>query len=265
MATVSAHDLVSERICRAPRCPNLGEGKDGLCGDCRAAARSKPARASGPLPVDELGPTIDPGELGEGEALAMLRRLVKARDGVAWAIGDLLAAKFPYGTKAKFAIEELGLTEAQAQHWPYVAKHVRREHRRRELSHTHHRLVAPLKPADQIELLESAVAGGWTVSRLERELRSERVLVELATVQDGQSSERETPRLPAASGDVARPLSPARPGGKSFHTAQPGHARRSAPLVLPAELAARVLTAAAERGVSPPDLIAAAIDAYLVQ
>lgn len=209
------------------------------------------------LPVDVLGLTIDPTELDEDDVVVLLRRLVKAHEGVAWAIGDLLAVKMPYGSKQRFAVEELGLTEAQAMHWPWVARRIPRRNRRRELSWTAHRAVAPLPATEQAEWLEKAVVGGWSVSRLEEEIRAEHLPVAAPAAEPVAELDPD-PQVPAA-----LPPLPAMARAARCRPQRAVPSEDLEQLTLPLSLVERIRAEARTRGVPIVRLVADAVESYL--
>jgi hypothetical protein len=165
---VEAHQLLMTRDCAAEGCPRDADGEDGLCSEHRRPAKQlAPYDRRGPLPVDELGLTVDASRLTQADCVALLRRLKPAREAVQWGIGDVLAyGSFEHGAKRRFAEEELGLNERTWKRWNSVSRHVAREDRRRELTWSHHLLVSSLPADEQRQWLDRAVDEGWNVTQL---------------------------------------------------------------------------------------------------
>jgi hypothetical protein len=167
---VSAHELTSSRTCTRAGCGN-DAGDDGLCDSCRAAERA-PKRKPTPAPLlsDPLGLTLEPGcDLATWTTL--LRRIGIVRTATRFWVGDALdQGDFPEGEKFAIAERELGLARHHLKQLQWVARAVPRSRRRRELTHTHHRQVAALSPAEQERFLELAVAERLTTSELRDEI-----------------------------------------------------------------------------------------------
>lgn len=110
-----------------------------------------------------------------GEWRAKAGRLLKIQRAVPWALGDhLLVGEQAFGERIAAALDELGLEIGEAVELARVGSRFPPERRRRGLSFAHHTAVADLEPVDADRLLDAAEAAGWTVRRLEREVRGTR-------------------------------------------------------------------------------------------
>ena len=87
-------------------------------------------------------------------------------------IGDTAnaeSANYPKGYP-QIVAKKTGFTDKTIIDDKYIANSVRSSVRTDDLSHTHHKLVAPFEEEKQKEWLTSASAGKWTVSRLKKEI-----------------------------------------------------------------------------------------------
>lgn len=119
-----------------------------------------------PLGLDLEGITLD-----VERALELARSIGHVARSHQWWAGDLLvAAEAALGEDEWPQVEaELGVEPKTSINWAYVARNVERDRRREELTFSHHAEVARLSPAQQVAMLDSAVAGRWSV----RELRGQ--------------------------------------------------------------------------------------------
>jgi hypothetical protein len=119
----------------------------------------------------------------------------EARDCTGWWIGDwLLFGEATFGETYAQARALTGRSYGGLRNLSYVARHVPRSRRCESLSWSHHAVVAPLEPEEQIAWLDRAEAGGWSVDLLASTLRDARSLVT-----SGDTMESETVESPSAS------------------------------------------------------------------
>ena len=105
--------------------------------------------------------------------------LGRVHEAVRFAIGDaILLAERLYGEKGYQAIELIGLSENARLEYVRVAQRVPRSTRRKDLSWSHHRAVAPLPPREQKTWLRKASEARMSHAELRDALR------------DGQPAER---------------------------------------------------------------------------
>ena len=105
------------------------------------------------------------------EALCVL--LGKMHEAVRFAIGDaIILGENLYRELAYQAIEEMGISEEARREYVRVAQQVPRSIRRDDLSWSHHRAVAPLKPNEQRHWLKRAADGGMSHHTLREALRN---------------------------------------------------------------------------------------------
>lgn len=96
-------------------------------------------------------------------------------EAVRFAIGDaIVQGEVLYGDQAFQAFERFQLSEEAMKEYVRVAQRVPRSRRRKGLSWSHHRAVAPLPPAEQKEWLKRAVDEGLSHHALRDELRPSR-------------------------------------------------------------------------------------------
>lgn len=101
-------------------------------------------------------------------------QLSKVRDAMQWAIGDwLVHGENYFSDKFSQYAEALGISEVSKLQYIRIALRIAPERRRRELSWSHHRAVAPLEPEDQVRLLQMAIDRGWSKGELEDAIRTE--------------------------------------------------------------------------------------------
>jgi hypothetical protein len=101
------------------------------------------------------------------EWLSVGRRLLPSSNASAWWIGDWLAyGEWRYGHKYRIAVERLQLDYDRIRDYVYVASRVGKGVRRADLSWRHHRLVAKLDPAEQLDWLARAAEQKWSTREL---------------------------------------------------------------------------------------------------
>ena len=105
------------------------------------------------------------------EALCVL--LGRMHEAVRFAIGDaaIIAEKL-YGEKGYQALELIGVSPAGMMEYVRVAQKVPRPTRRKDLSWSHHRAVAPLPPSEQKTWLRDASEARWSHAELRDRLRN---------------------------------------------------------------------------------------------
>lgn len=115
------------------------------------------------------------GEITYDRAESLAAFFGTLRDASAWAIGDLLVyAEAVYGVNEMAQIaESTGRAPDQVGRYMRVSGKVDRAQRRRELSWTHHRIVASLVPAEQTHWLDKAVQKRWTSGELQEQLSAD--------------------------------------------------------------------------------------------
>jgi hypothetical protein len=241
VAQVSAHELMSTRLCAGTSCTREISGDEELCSTCQAAADSpkrKPALLSDPLGL-ELDPNLDVDTW-----TGLIRRLAAITSATRWWIGDALArGNFPERSKYRIADRELGMETANLKQLDYVARNVERSRRRRDLSFTHHVLVAPLEPDDQERWLARAADEQLTC----RELKAELAAAELRAARPGL-------RIPPSASPS--PISRRAVEGEDLEQTR-------ITVTWPSSFAERVRAAARARQVPIAKLMAEAVDAYL--
>jgi hypothetical protein len=104
------------------------------------------------------------------EALCVL--LGKMHEAVRFAIGDaIVLGEHLYKEEAYQAIEAMGLSVDARREYVRVAQQVPRSIRREDLSWSHHRAVAPMKPKEQRQWLRAASEGGMSHHELREAIR----------------------------------------------------------------------------------------------
>ncbi len=94
-------------------------------------------------------------------------------EAVRFAIGDaIIQGEYMYGEPAYSAFERFQLSEEAMKEYVRVAQRVPRARRRKGLSWSHHRAVAPLEPAAQKEWLRRAVDDSLSHHDLRAALRN---------------------------------------------------------------------------------------------
>ncbi len=92
-----------------------------------------------------------------------------------FAVGDLcLQGEHLYGDSVYQALEHLGLSEEVKRECVRVSSRVPYSRRRKGVSWSHHRAVAPLEPAEQKQMLQRAVDEGMSHHSLRAALRNGR-------------------------------------------------------------------------------------------
>lgn len=116
------------------------------------------------------------GDITYNRAEALAAFFGTLRDAAAWAIGDLLV----YADAAYGADEIYQLGEATGREPPTVGRYMRvsarvgAQVRRRELSWTHHRVVAKFdSPDEQTRWLDKAVQKRWTAGELQEQISAD--------------------------------------------------------------------------------------------
>jgi len=103
------------------------------------------------------------------------RRLTAIARWSPWALGDwIIAGERAFGERVDAVVAELGIETGEAAELARVAQRFPPGRRRRGLSFSHHAAVADLEPAEAERLLVLSEASGWTVKRLQREVRQAR-------------------------------------------------------------------------------------------
>lgn len=104
------------------------------------------------------------------EALCLL--LGKMHEAVRFAIGDaIILGEHLYRERAYQAIESIGLSEKGRLEYVRVAQQVPRSVRRKDLSWSHHRAVASMKPREQRQWLKAASDQGMSHHELREAIR----------------------------------------------------------------------------------------------
>jgi hypothetical protein len=95
--------------------------------------------------------------LSFAEWMSIGRRLLTLHSASAWWIGDwLVYGEWRYGEKYRAVTEQLEVNYHRLRDYAYVAGRVGRGVRRKDLTFSHHRVVAKLEPAEQIRWLAFA-------------------------------------------------------------------------------------------------------------
>ena len=104
------------------------------------------------------------------EALCLL--LGKMHEAVRFAIGDaIIMGEHLYGEKVYQAIESMGLSVDARREYVRVAQQVPRSVRRKDLSWSHHRAVAAMKPKEQRRWLKAASEADMSHHELREAIR----------------------------------------------------------------------------------------------
>jgi hypothetical protein len=104
------------------------------------------------------------------EALCVL--LGKMHEAVRFAIGDaIILGEHLYREEAYQAIEAMGLSVDARREYVRVSQQVPRSLRREDLSWSHHRAVAPMKPKEQRQWLKAASEAGMSHHELREAIR----------------------------------------------------------------------------------------------
>ena len=113
----------------------------------------------------------DPGlPFDQFEALCAL--LGRMHEAVRFAIGDaIVLGEHLYHEEAYQAIEAMGLSVDARREYVRVAQQVPRSIRREDLSWSHHRAVAAMKPPEQKKWLRAAEEGGLSHAELREAIR----------------------------------------------------------------------------------------------
>jgi hypothetical protein len=117
------------------------------------------------------------GEIHRGDWEATGQILRRLDVSLQWLIGDWIVAgeKLGYGDHQSFA-ETIGFEVKTVYDFSYVARNVQFSVRTENLSFTHHKLVAPLNPDEQVYWLQRASAEGLSVARLREMIDGEQSL-----------------------------------------------------------------------------------------
>lgn len=104
------------------------------------------------------------------------RWLGSVRDTSAWWLADWINfGEGIYGEKYAQAVEATGRSKRTLMNYAYVGRSVARSRRREKLTYSHHVLVAPLEPDEQIRWLKEAEEHGWTVEELGGMIRGDTI------------------------------------------------------------------------------------------
>ena len=97
----------------------------------------------------------------------------RAESGMPWNVGDWwVFGEHEYGTRAAQAIDPEGTDRLKTYtNYGRVARRFEMS-RRRDISWTHHEIVAALEPADQDRLLEDAIRERWSTRELRRRVKA---------------------------------------------------------------------------------------------
>ena len=107
--------------------------------------------------ISEVGLHLSRPDLPYDQYEALCTWLGRAHEAVRFAIGDAIRlGEQLYGEKAYQAIELIHLSEKGRLEYVRVSEKVPRTIRRKDLSWSHHRAVAPMEPPDQKEWLRRA-------------------------------------------------------------------------------------------------------------
>jgi hypothetical protein len=94
---------------------------------------------------------------------------------IAWLIGDWVAfGEAHYEERMSQALDATEWEPKTVQQYAWVADRVPRANRDADLSFSHHREVADLRPREQKVWLQRAKAEGWNVQTLRRNLNTEK-------------------------------------------------------------------------------------------
>lgn len=115
-----------------------------------------------------------PDDLTGEEFVTIGYQLSGVKDAMQWGIGDWLVHGENY-FQEEFSqySEALGISEVSRLQYIRISLRIAPERRRKELSWSHHRAVAPLEPEDQVRFLQKAIDQGWSKGELEDAIRSE--------------------------------------------------------------------------------------------
>lgn len=109
-----------------------------------------------------------------------------------WWVGDWLNfGEYSWGEMYAQAIEITGLSESVLQNYKWVSDKIPPERRRRSLSWSIHRVVAPLMPDDQERWLGEAQDAGYTVNELLRAIQTERLAILPPEIKHDEESDAE--------------------------------------------------------------------------
>lgn len=101
------------------------------------------------------------------------KALLSIQSGMAWCIGDWLnhGDNFEWGQTYPKLADMFELDESTLRNYKYVAANVELSIRKRQLSFSHHRLVAHMRPVDQRQWLAVAVKDKLTVKQMRENIR----------------------------------------------------------------------------------------------
>ena len=106
-------------------------------------------------------------ELSFDECENVLKVFRGFNDASMWALGDLLRhSELAHGEKYTQLLEETEYEEGTLKNAQWVANAIDIDRRHEKLSFSHHKVVAPCKPAQQDKWLERAEEGNWSVKKL---------------------------------------------------------------------------------------------------
>jgi hypothetical protein len=109
--------------------------------------------------------------------LSIAAYLSTVHDATKWWLADLvLEAEARFGELAYQIAAATGRSERTLGNWVWVASRVPRSRRREDLTFSHHVLVAPLGPEEQISYLDRAEAEEWSSRKLKAAIEEQRAL-----------------------------------------------------------------------------------------
>lgn len=113
-----------------------------------------------------------PADIEESKFLEILPSLESAETAIKWYRGEwMLFGEERFEERMSQLYTGCNMQKKTLENERWVAKAVHVSLRRKELSWTHHRVVAPLSPSEQAEFLEKAVVEGLTTKELEQAVR----------------------------------------------------------------------------------------------
>ena len=122
--------------------------------------------------ISEIGLHLSRPDLPFDQYEALCFLLGRMHEAVRFAIGDaIILGEHLYKEQAYQAIEAIGLSEKGRLEYVRVSEKVPRSTRRKDLSWSHHRAVASLKPPEQKEWLKRASDEGLSHHELREALR----------------------------------------------------------------------------------------------
>jgi hypothetical protein len=122
--------------------------------------------------ISTIGLHLTDPDLPYEQFMALCVLLGKMHQAVRFAIGDaIILGEQLYGERSYQALESLNLSEKGMMEYVRVSQRVPRSRRRKDLSWSHHRAVAPLEPPQQKEWLKTAADQGMSHHALRDALR----------------------------------------------------------------------------------------------